>query len=121
MSEADNEYYRNHKDEISAQRKVSGSARKANADYRTPRLAYVNSFKAAPCMDCGVQYPPYVMDFDHRDPGTKIASIGQMISGWSFETIAAEIAKCDLVCSNCHRERTHGERYLLSQQVKDKC
>lgn len=56
-----------------------------------------------PCKDCGRKYPYYVMDFDHlRD---KIDSVSHMI-GTSKAKIAAEIAKYDLVCANCHRIRT---------------
>lgn len=60
-----------------------------------------------PCMDCKTIYPAECMDFDHR-PGTeKIACVGTMVAhGWAWEKIEAEIAKCDLVCSNCHRIRT---------------
>lgn len=65
----------------------------------------VNLLKAGPCLDCGVSYPPCVMDFDHREPGTKRFNVSQM-AGQDEATIRAEVAKCDLVCSNCHRLRT---------------
>jgi hypothetical protein len=67
----------------------------------------VNALKRRPCADCGVQYPPFVMDFDHVD-GDKVDDICTMrrrLLNW--QTIVAEIAKCDVVCSNCHRSRTH--------------
>lgn len=64
--------------------------------------------KDRPCMDCGVRYPYYVMDFDHRDPSKKLSNIAQLISWGSESRLREELAKCDLVCSNCHRERTHG-------------
>lgn len=65
--------------------------------------------KDRPCQDCEVSYPHYVMDFDHRDPEKKVIGPAKMIrDGWSIERMEAEIAKCDVVCSNCHRERTHG-------------
>ena len=58
-----------------------------------------------PCQDCNQKFRHYVLDFDHRDPKTKVAGIAQMYT-WSKEAILAEIDKCDLVCANCHRERT---------------
>jgi hypothetical protein len=66
--------------------------------------------KDVPCMDCGVKYPPYVMDFDHRDPKDKSFTVAsaQSQSLVSSDRLEEEIAKCDVVCSNCHRERTHG-------------
>jgi hypothetical protein len=71
------------------------------------RRALVRALKEVPCMDCGVQYPYYVMDFDHRDPSIKSFEIHDAINT-SQKAFMDEIAKCDVVCSNCHRERTHG-------------
>ena len=75
------------------------------------RREFVATFKKAPCMDCGVNYPPYVMDFDHRDPSTKVREVAVMVGGYgTLADLFAEIEKCDLVCSNCHRIRTHNRR-----------
>jgi hypothetical protein len=70
----------------------------------------VNKLKDRPCKDCKRKYPPYVMDFDHVK-GRKAFAIGDGLrTGKSFEKIVAEIKKCELVCSNCHRIRTHTRR-----------
>ena len=64
--------------------------------------------KAVPCADCGVQYAPHVMDFDHRIGGEpKVSAVSAMVHVVGTEALLAEIAKCDVVCANCHRERTH--------------
>lgn len=63
--------------------------------------------KDVPCADCGDRHPHYIMDFDHRDPTTKSFAIGGNQTR-SRMTMMAEIEKCDVVCANCHRERTHG-------------
>lgn len=69
----------------------------------------VEAYKESkPCMDCKKYYRSYVMDFDHRDPSEKVAGITVMLKAGNRKKIWAEIAKCDLVCSNCHRERTFG-------------
>lgn len=60
-----------------------------------------------PCVDCGVRYPHYVLDFDHRDPSKKNMCVAYLVR-YSTPKMLEEIKKCDLVCSNCHRERTHG-------------
>jgi len=61
---------------------------------------------ATPCFDCGKHYPSYVMDFDHVR-GTKKATVSELVrNSSSWDQIQEEIDKCDLVCSNCHRERT---------------
>jgi hypothetical protein len=49
------------------------------------------------------------MDFDHRDPATKTRSVTRMIHG-SIDRMMAEVAKCDIVCANCHRLRTFERR-----------
>ncbi len=61
-------------------------------------------------MDCGVYYPPFVMDFDHRDPTKKVSKISNLMRLGSRQKLEAELAKCDLVCSNCHRIRTHKKK-----------
>jgi hypothetical protein len=62
--------------------------------------------KARPCADCGVQYPYYVMDFDHREAGSKSFILSDVPRATRL-SLMREIAKCDVVCANCHRERTH--------------
>jgi hypothetical protein len=57
-------------------------------------------------MDCGGTFPPECMDFDHRPGEKKLFGIGQGLRR-KLEALLAEIAKCDLVCANCHRIRTH--------------
>jgi len=65
--------------------------------------------KNVPCKDCGNSFPPECMDFDHL-PGTiKHNGVGAMVLS-SKEKLLAEIAKCEVVCSNCHRIRTYRRR-----------
>jgi hypothetical protein len=66
----------------------------------------LDGYKQSPCHDCGRSYPPYVMDFHHRDRKTKIAKVSAMVYKGSLKLLLEEISKCDLVCANCHRERT---------------
>ena|ERR1019366_2542947 len=73
------------------------------------RREKINRLKMSPCADCHVQYSPWVMDFDHRNPNDKLFCIGGHIT-IAWDKIQDEIQKCDLVCSNCHRERTHKQR-----------
>lgn len=69
---------------------------------RERRDEYVNRRKDAPCMDCGIKYPPNCMDFDHVR-GKKYKNVSQINT---VKLARAEIKKCDLVCANCHRTRT---------------
>lgn len=69
-------------------------------------MCYVNTLKAAPCMDCDKTFPTEAMDWDHRPGTVKTYNIGELVSGrYSFDKVLTEISKCDLVCSNCHRTR----------------
>jgi hypothetical protein len=72
------------------------------------RSAWLLSLKTGkPCADCGETFPPEVMQFDHR-PGTfKRGSISGDLRGAPRAIIREEMAKCDLVCANCHIIRTH--------------
>ena len=71
-------------------------------------LARLEAIKVAnPCPDCRRRYPPECMDFDHRPGVTKVEGVGHMVAcRWSWAAIEAEVAKCDIVCANCHRIRT---------------
>lgn len=58
-----------------------------------------------PCQDCG-EADPIVLQFDHVR-GTKVSDVSRMVSDCKpIEDIFAEIAKCDVVCGNCHKRRT---------------
>lgn len=62
------------------------------------------------CIDCNNTFPFYILDFDHVY-GKKVSNIGQMIDYFSIEDILKEVSKCDIVCSNCHRERTYRRKH----------
>ncbi len=71
--------------------------------------------KMKPCFDCRVQYNPWVMQFDHRNPIDKSFGIGGFMRyKVSLDKVLKEIEKCDVVCANCHAERTH-RLYLAGQ------
>lgn len=91
-------YAKKHRAELNAKHK----------EYRGKRGELFRSLKSKPCADCGVSYGPHVMDFDHVR-GEKEYNIGNM-QHYSLQRLLDEIAKCDLVCANCHRERTYQRR-----------
>lgn len=73
--------------------------------------AQVREAKNKPCADCGVKYHHYVMDLDHVR-GQKSFPLAKVNRTISAKVIAAEIAKCEVVCANCHRERTYGRNNI---------
>ena len=67
--------------------------------------------KSQPCHDCKGTFEICCMDFDHRDGEEKSFNVGSMFAHhYSRQLIESEIAKCDLVCANCHRIRTRDRR-----------
>lgn len=71
------------------------------------RQKFIREFKeSSPCMDCGVKYPFYIMEFDHVR-GDKVSKISSWGVNNGMQRLFDEIAKCDLVCSNCHMKRTY--------------
>ena len=71
----------------------------------------VNIIKNKPCIDCGICYPPYVMQFDHTS-NNKSFTIGSKVGRLGAKTITKEIEKCDIICANCHCIRTHNRRKM---------
>jgi hypothetical protein len=56
------------------------------------------------CADCGVT-DPVVLEFDHVGP--KRAEISTLVRRGVLEPVlVAEMARCEIVCANCHRRRT---------------
>ena len=75
---------------------------------RQNKKDFIRDLKDLPCKDCGIKYPYYVMQFDHlRDKSFSIAS-----EGWakSIDDIKEEVEKCEVVCANCHAQRTYERR-----------
>ncbi|MBI4037158.1 hypothetical protein HY385_01925 [Candidatus Daviesbacteria bacterium] len=58
------------------------------------------------CVDCG-ESNPIVLEFDHIQRQNKYSNIARMANrALSLERIKNEIAKCEVVCANCHKKRT---------------
>lgn len=74
---------------------------------------YIRKLKKKPCIDCNKIYPHYVMQFDHLPhKGIKLFDIKS--GGFQWDALYTEISKCELVCANCHLERTHQRRLCKS-------
>jgi hypothetical protein len=79
---------------------------------RKSKRQKINQLKeTTPCKDCKKYYPSYVMQFDHL-PGKGRVKKFQLNNGqlYSDIQIQEEIAKCEIVCANCHAIRTHIRR-----------
>lgn len=56
------------------------------------------------CQDCRDSFHPDVFDFHHEDPATKEFQWTRLRL-FSAQRRRAELAKCVLLCANCHRLR----------------
>lgn len=102
MGNSSPEYYRqyakNNRDKMAANSKR----------YSDKKRAWLDGIKLeAGCMDCGYNEQAVALDFDHVR-GVKEFTVSQ--GNRSRATVLAEIEKCDVVCANCHRIRTHERR-----------
>ena len=79
--------------------------------------AFVEAQKAKPCSDCRLCFPTCAMQFDHVR-GQKRDNVATLVAkGCSIEVVQSEIAKCELVCANCHAIRCAAtSRGLLSHR-----
>jgi len=75
--------------------------------WRDGRRAWMAALKEGrACADCGGMFPPFVMHWDHLPGHVKIAEISAMVGNRRREVVIEELAKCELVCANCHVMRT---------------
>jgi hypothetical protein len=64
-----------------------------------------------PCTDCGKHYRFWRMQFDHLPQFEKLFNISHYKTYTnSLSVVQDEVAKCEIVCANCHADRTHYRR-----------
>jgi hypothetical protein len=92
-----------HKEHYSANKKryIENSKVRKDGLY----LAFLEYLRDKVCSDCGIS-DPRVLEFDHRDPTEKTLEVSILVRRAGKKKLNEEIAKCDIVCCNCHRIRT---------------
>src|SRR5260370_4175339 len=101
MSAISKTHYKNNKHTYMARAKVRTDL--VIEENRERLFIYLSSH---PCVDCN-NTDIRVLEFDHVR-GEKSGNISRMVGeGFSWKTIEAEIAKCEVRCANCHRIKTH--------------
>lgn len=90
------------------------------ADHRR-KLELIRAIKTeSGCVECGYNAHPEALDFDHIDPTAKAnPGRGAFRTIWSWSRIEAEIAKCEVVCANCHRIRTAKRREIETAHTRE--
>lgn len=93
-------WYVNHKVKQAQRQKIK----------RAERAEWFFKLKSTYSCKCGEDHPA-CLDFHHRDgPGNKKSKISMMVhQAYTIKAILEEIAKCDVLCSNCHRKHHYQE------------
>lgn len=76
---------------------------RANARAKRAKLAEYKLEKG--CVDCGYRDNALALEFDHLPGSMKTRTVASMMYS-SWDVIWAEVAKCEVVCANCHAIRT---------------
>ena len=106
-------HYEKNKEEMKAR------ARAFNKKVRTEVTEFLRNLKGnTPCTDCEIQYPYYVMQFDHVR-GTKLFDLGKNSAWRNLKRVQEEVAKCEIVCANCHAERTYQRLMVMRDGVME--
>lgn len=94
---------------------------RAQATHRARRYAVMAIYKhASGCVDCGYRRHMMALDFDHRPGVDKCFNISSSTGLHVAEDrFWAEIAKCDVRCSNCHRVITTARRNNRDDTLRD--
>lgn len=79
-------------------------------EYNIQRMARIRAYldgikSASGCLICG-EREPVCLDFHHMDPSKKEFNLSKLLR--SQEKLANEVAKCVVLCSNCHRKLHKG-------------
>lgn len=97
------EYYRKNK---KTRDKAKQNAKERAAKLRKQYDEYKSTLK---CKLCEEDHPA-TLDFHHRDSSAKEKEVADArVHCWSWKRILKEIAKCDVLCANCHR-KLHWEK-----------
>ena len=74
---------------------------------------YVSLKEGQPCADCGGVFHPAAMQWDHLPGFEKADNLSLLARRGGRQRVLDEIAKCELVCANCHAVRSHVRRDSL--------
>ena len=88
--------------------------RKYCRERRAKTVQWIQEQKQRGCLLCG-ETTIACLDFHHRDPKTKSFCIGLESGAVSLKRVIREVAKCDILCANCHRKLHAAEKAALGE------
>ncbi len=116
----DPEKHREYRRQYQARWYANNHAKQIEANQRRTKklLEWFKEFKSTlKCERCGENHPACI-DFHHNDPTQKENAIywGVHHARWGKKKIMAEVAKCTVLCANCHRKHHWEERHGSSTE-----
>ena len=115
------QYYQANREEITAKQRQYHSDNKGGIlaqarAQRAERSHMLFEYKGGACSHCKLREPDHleIYDYHHTDPNTKLHGIATIMTG-PMDRIMAEVDKCLLLCSNCHRK----EHARLNKEKQD--
>ena len=89
-------------------------ARRHNIVARERNKKFLNELKQNATCPCGIS-DFRVMEFAHKDRSLKVGNLSDMANRpVSLNKLKEEVAKCDILCANCHRIQTFEEQKLIA-------
>ena len=89
----------------------SEKSRQRDKDHRDYIQKQLRAIKTARgCLKCGYNEHFAALDFHHRNPEEKLFGLAES-RNYSWESVLIEVAKCDVMCRNCHA--------ILEQEIRD--
>ena len=89
-------------------------------DRRRELREWVSGIKSStPCSDCDRFFHFAAMTYDHLPGQEKRGDISNLIAGGYKSVLVTEMAKCEVVCANCHAIRTFRRREEARARATD--
>ena len=104
----------NKKEKTAYNKQYNEDNKKEVVNKRYKRNLEIFEYKGGECAHCKIREPDQleIYDYHHVDPSTKLHPVCRIMQG-PIERLIAEVDKCLLLCSNCHRKehaRLHKEK-----------
>lgn len=110
--------YKAERHRLNHEREMTRIRRNAARQQAFDRAAILLYLQTHACVDCG-EADPAVLEFDHVR-GEKRMDVSRMVAaGYAWAAIEAEIAKCEVRCSNCHQRVTKMRRALVTKVAEE--
>lgn len=85
--------------------------RAANERWRISQRDWFKALKETlACERCGESHIA-CLEFHHKDPKKKEKALCLVANNWGKKRLLAEIAKCEVLCSNCHRKHHYALKH----------